>query len=290
MFFLNPTSIRWSAPLLFFLALTAKAASLPDLPPCETHVGVSAPAWSIGIVEPYAAPDVIQYATQLASQNPGVAICSEPWRAVLPRFLPWAGQLERGYGFGIALLAFLASVGLLTRFVPAERWRRVTLTGVLAVGGLTWVLAVSAMGLFHWLGGQRLAYGTVVSVRPAQQKIDHWWDVSGAREFEARLHTLGLPSKFTESTLPAPGVRVAVAGQYVVFHRLNLREGPGVDAPRIATLPVGAFVSFEGRTQGDWWEVKTAEGMIGWVSSIWLRRIEETRPPGSIGKNTSPAS
>jgi len=276
MFPLNPASARRLAFLLFFLVFPALATDLPDLPPCETPVGAASPALSIGIVQPHAAPEVVRFAAGLAQGGANLAVCTESWREVLPRLVPWAGQLERGYGFAVFLLALFAAVALLARFTPREQWRRITLAGVLAVSALTWVLGVAVLAGFHALGGQRLAYGTVVTLRPAQQAEREWLDVGGARELEALLAQRGLRPEPRTAVAATPAT--APSGSYRVFHRLNLREGPGIDSPRSAVLHVGESVTYDGAAQGDWWRIRTTTGATGWASSIWLRRPEEVVP------------
>lgn len=65
-----------------------------------------------------------------------------------------------------------------------------------------------------------------------------------------------------------------------VFEDLNLREASGVDAKRIAVVPVGAVVTTTGLRDGDWWQVSATVGgkpVRGWASSLWLRRADEAR-------------
>lgn len=289
MFALNFPLCRWLLPFLagVWLALPAVAAEMPDLPPCETLAGKAAPGLSIGIAQPYAAQEVVAYAAGLARQSEAVAVCMEPWDAVLPRLAPWAGHLERGYGLAAFLLVFLLSVALLSRYTPRDWWRRTTLVGVLAVAGMTWVLGVAVLAAFHAVGGQRLAYGTVVNLRPAQQPVGEWLDVGGARELEAILAQRALLPEPSESLPVAalkPVGKASPSGGYRVFHRLNLREGPGIESARIAVLNVGEVVSYDGAAQGDWWRIRTATGTTGWASSIWLRRPDEAILMASGGR------
>ena len=275
------TIIGLTASLLAEACLAAAPA--PDLPPCETKVGPAAPALSLGIVQPYAGPDTVRYATDLALRTPAIAVCEESWQDVLPRFTPWSGHLEQGIGYLAFVIAFLVSVALLARFTPREKWRRTTLVGVLAVGSLTWVLATLLLAGFQALGGQRLIYGTVVSLRQAQQPVAEWLNVDGARELEAELAQRGLLADL--ATAPPVEKTAATPGEYRAFQRINLREGPGVDATRIAVLPRGERVQFDGEAQGDWWHIRAADGQIGWVSSIWLRRPEEVAPAAVGGQS-----
>lgn len=267
---------------LWASGLALAADTRADLPPCEAILPAQSPPLSLGLMQPYGSPELAQYLAKLTSLSDGVAVCAESWSAVLPRFVPWSGVLERGYGFVFFVLAFVAAVALLSAYTPREKWKRVTLVGVLAVGALTWLGGMGLMAGFHALGGQRLVYGSVVSVRAAKQAAPEWLDVSGPRELEAALTQRKLldvlaPAARTAASAPAPAVaaRPAPTGSYRVFHRLNLREGPGVESPRLAVLPTGEEVSFDGAVDGDWWRIRTRAGQIGWTSSIWLRRPEE---------------
>ena len=59
--------------------------------------------------------------------------------------------------------------------------------------------------------------------------------------------------------------------------RLNFREGPGLDATLIRTLPVGAEVTFTGFRDetGDWVQVRAADGATGWVFAQFLSNVPE---------------
>lgn len=269
--------------LLLVMAPVVFAAGTFDLPACEAGAGNGSSALSLGLVQPYAAPEVVEYAVNLARRGEAVSVCSESWSEVLPRSLPWARHLERGYGFALFGLALLVVAAVLTALVPRRKWRRTTLVGVLAVGALSWLGGVAALAAFHALSGQRLVYGTVVSLRQPLQPVVEWLDVAGARELEAALSqrklVVALPVPVPVVALGAP-TTVMPNGEYRVFHRLNLRERPGVEAPRFAVLPVGEIVRFDGANQGDWWRVQSKTGQTGWASSIWLRRLDEAVPPG----------
>ncbi len=202
--------------------------------------------------------------------------------------MPWAGELERGHGFAAFVLAFVLAVSLLWFTTPRKFWRRTTLLGVMGVGALTWVFAVAGLAGFHLMGGQRLLYGTVVSLHTPRQGNPAWHDVTGARELESVLSQAGV---LTDATVPpasptqpsgAGGIDNAThgaggqapSGTYRVYHRLNVRQAAGVQSPWIATLNRGEAVQFDGATQGDWWRIRTQAGN-GWASSLWLRRPQE---------------
>jgi len=260
-------------------------ASAIDLPPCEVSSPGMVEGLAVGIVQPHAAPDVLAFAARLAAVDPGLGVCSESWSAVVPRFVPWAGALERGYGFAAFGLGFVLAVLLLWALTPRQWWQRMTALGLLTVAGLTWVLGVALLAGFHALGGQRWVYGTVVSLRAPLQPVPAWHAVNGAREMEALLAQRGIDTTAraaprTQAPAPAPAADPAAparapAGMYRAFHRLALRTAPGVQAERVAVLPRGAEVTYDGAAHGDWWRIKTADGKVGWASSLWLRRPEE---------------
>lgn len=67
---------------------------------------------------------------------------------------------------------------------------------------------------------------------------------------------------------------------YQVFRALNLRDGTGTSAKRLAVVPAGAVVATTGMRDGDWWQVRAKVGdaqVTGWASSLWLRRADEGR-------------
>ncbi|TFW31877.1 SH3 domain-containing protein [Massilia horti] len=68
--------------------------------------------------------------------------------------------------------------------------------------------------------------------------------------------------------------------RYRVYDDLNLRDGTGIGARRVAVVPAGAIVTASGVRKGDWWEVSArvdGREVRGWASSLWLRRLDERR-------------
>lgn len=260
-------------------AQTLNAAAI-DLPPCDASAPGMTSGVSVGLAQPYAANAVVEYATRLAIASPQVSVCSEPWGDVVPGLLPWAKNLERGYGYGAFVLAFLLVVGGLYAVTPRKWWDRTTLIGVLSVGVLTWLLGVLLLAGFHLAGGQRLFYGTAISLRLPQQARAEWFDIAGARELESLLAerhllpVLATPTQPVEPAVATPA-KAEPAGEYRVYHRLNLREAAGVHASRFAVINRGETVTYDGARDGDWWRIRSSAGQVGWASSLWLRRAAE---------------
>jgi len=272
------------------------APSTVDLPPCEASAPGSEAGLSLGIVQPHASEHLVAYAARLTLADPTLNVCAEPWSAVLPRWVPWSPALERGLGWGVFVLAFVAAVSLLWATTPRGWWQRTTLLGLLGVGGLSWVLAVAALFALQALGAQRLLYDTAVSVRVPKQAGVQWLNLSGARDLEAWLAARSLLPKLAAVQTPTqtpplasaptaepppatPAIGEAPAGPYHVAHRLNMRSGPGTQHAWQTTLPRGEVVQFDGATQGDWWRMRRTDGSVGWCSSLWLRRPGEGLPP-----------
>ena len=299
---MNPHADRWLKMAGLGAVLpTTWAASAPafantvDLPACEAVAPGMAQGLSLGIVQPHASEHVLAYAGRLTLADPNLNICAESWASVLPRWVPWAQELERGYGFALFALAFVMVVTLLWHVTPRHYWRRTTLLGVLAVGGGAWLVGTALLAAFGATGTQRLLYGTVVSLRLPQQAKPPWVNVAGARELEALLAQAGaLPPALAVAAATAAELPAAAApanappaaapsnlpsGPYRVAHRLNLRAGPGTQHALIITLPRGDPVQFDGAVQGDWWRIRTPAGLVGWSSSLWLRRPAEGLPP-----------
>lgn len=268
-----------------------------DLPPCETAAVQMSDGFALGIVQPHAADPVLGYAGKLTLADPSANICAEAWTSVLPRWWPWAQELERGHGFALFALAFVLVVATLWALTPRAWWRRTTLLGLGSVLGLTWLTGITLLAAFHALGGQRLLYGTVVSLSMPQQARPSFVNIADARELEALLAQRGLlrtasmqPSHpaAPRAGEPAPPPPAEInlnpqtpAGAYQVAHRLNVRQGPGTQHQHLLTLPRAAVVQFDGATQSDWWRIRTANGQVGWASSLWLRRPGEGLPPPS---------
>lgn len=296
-----------------------------DLPLCEAAAPGKASGLSLGIVQPGASQAVLDFAARLSLANPQLDVCQESWSSVLPRWLPWAQELERGHGFVLFVLAFVAVVSVLWFTTPRRWWQRTTLLAVLAVGGLTWIVGAALLAAFHAVGGQQMLYANVVSLRMPQQARPAWHNVAGARELEDLLASAGLGTAMPHQAAlgrPQPAAAAAASGTalatavaaaaasanagalpagvggpaaqpqapsgpYRVAHRLNLRTAAGVQSPWIATLPRGDIIEFDGAQQGDWWRIRARSGQVGWASSLWLRRLQEGLP--SQG-DTAPAT
>ncbi len=66
--------------------------------------------------------------------------------------------------------------------------------------------------------------------------------------------------------------------QFKVHNSLNIRQHPGIQSPRLTSSPLhrSAVVEVIAPPQGDWWKVKVlTTGEQGWVSSLWLRSLED---------------
>jgi hypothetical protein len=81
---------------------------------------------------------------------------------------------------------------------------------------------------------------------------------------------------------PAQAAAPAGGARYVVIDELNLRDGRGIRALRLAILPPGSLVTATGTAEGDWWRVRArvdGRELEGWASSLWLRRADERSIP-----------
>jgi hypothetical protein len=106
-----------------------------------------------------------------------------------------------------------------------------------------------------------------------------WWRRANARALAVvALGTWGIGALLAgaiHARTPEP-----LADNYQVFRTLNLRDGTGTSARRLAVVPAGTIVAATGRRDGDWWQVRAkVEGsyVTGWASSLWLRRADEGR-------------
>jgi hypothetical protein len=122
---------------------------------------------------------------------------------------------------------------------PRAWWRRPNLKALAVLGGGT--LAFGAL-FAAWMGEPRPALAAAA------------------------------PALVTEQARPATGAN------YLVIDELNLRDGRGIRAQRLAVLPAGTRVTATGAFDGDWWRVRTrvdGRALEGWASSLWLRRADE---------------
>lgn len=152
------------------------------------------------------------------------------------------------YGLGLAATLVLAAW-----LTPRAWWRRPNLRALLVLAGGTWGLgSLAAMML-----PAQAATTTVATVAPL-----------------AHLATL--------ASLAPPLVAVQAPLQTYRAHRaINLRSGPGTGSRRIAIIAAGTSVEASGRRDGDWWQLSaTVDGrrQLGWASSLWLRRVDESKP------------
>ncbi|MBZ2207475.1 SH3 domain-containing protein [Massilia soli] len=110
-----------------------------------------------------------------------------------------------------------------------------------------------------------------------------WWRRPNARAAAIVAGgTWGLGALFAgalHATEPKPLPPTAqLASHYQVFRALNLRDGTGTSAKRVAVVPAGAIVAATGMREGDWWQVRaqvSGTQVTGWASSLWLRRADE---------------
>ncbi len=143
--------------------------------------------------------------------------------------------------YSAALVATLILAAYLT---PAHWWRQLNLRA----------LAVVAIGTW--------AIGSLLMLLVPQER----------RQLALVSPTSGIAS-LSRPARPAPG-------SYRVFEDLNLRSARGTAAPRIAVVPAGAVVTTTGLRDGDWWQVSArvnGREVLGWSSSLWLRRADERR-------------
>jgi hypothetical protein len=110
-----------------------------------------------------------------------------------------------------------------------------------------------------------------------------WWKRPNARALAiVAAGTWGIGAMLTAATQTVEAKPVASYEQplrhYQVFRALNLRDGTGTSAKRLAVVPAGAIVAATGMRDGDWWQVRAKVGgaqVTGWASSLWLRRADE---------------
>jgi hypothetical protein len=142
--------------------------------------------------------------------------------------------------FAIGLVATLVLAAFLT---PARWWRRPNLRALAILAAGTWGIG----SLLLWLAPAP-AMATVTPV--------------------------------TAGVAPVRPAAPNAGRSFHVFEDLNLRAASGTGARRVAVVPAGAQVTATGARDGDWWEVSARVGgrpVTGWVSSLWLRRADESR-------------
>lgn len=149
------------------------------------------------------------------------------------------------YGLGLAATLVLAAW-----LTPRAWWRRPNLRALLVLAGGTWGLGTLAAMMLP----AQVATTTVASVAP----------------------------QVAVASLAAPLIAAHAPLQTYRAHRdINLRSGPGTGSRRIAIIAAGTSVEASGRRDGDWWQLSTTvdgRRQLGWASSLWLRRNEESTP------------
>lgn len=112
-----------------------------------------------------------------------------------------------------------------------------------------------------------------------------WWRRPNARAMAiVAAGTWGIGAMLAGAMPSARPRPIAIYEQpvrdYQVFRALNLRDGTGTSARRVAVVPAGAIVAATGMREGDWWQVRAkvkGAQVTGWASSLWLRRADEGR-------------
>jgi hypothetical protein len=170
----------------------------------------------------------------------------------MPDMVATSGAIAPIVAYGAALALTLALAAWLT---PRAWWRRPNLR---------------ALGV---LGGGTLAFGLLFCALLAPR-----WPVSAPSSAPSSALS-GAPSSLLAA--PPPAAAQPHAGlRYLVVDDLNLRDGNGVRARRVAVLRAGSAVTATGDSDGDWWRVRARiDGQVreGWTSSLWLRRADERR-------------
>ncbi|GGC23213.1 SH3 domain-containing protein [Pseudoduganella buxea] len=149
-------------------------------------------------------------------------------------------MLQAGHGAPAYLLALAITLVLAAFLTPRRWWRRPTARGLAVLGAGTWAI-----------GALLLPAVAVPQAAP-------------------------LPMPAPGAVVSAP--RLPASGRpYRVYRDLNVRDGAGVGAPRLAVVPAGALVTPTGEREGDWWRVRygAAPQHTGWASSLWLRQAGE---------------
>lgn len=112
-----------------------------------------------------------------------------------------------------------------------------------------------------------------------------WWKRPNACALAVLVAGTWAIGALVAGALPSPAPAqlasaAPLAHTYQVYHALNLRDGIGINARRVAVVPSGALVAATGERQGDWWRLRADVGgaqVTGWASSLWLRRADEER-------------
>lgn len=84
------------------------------------------------------------------------------------------------------------------------------------------------------------------------------------------LVAVGISLVVVQSPAQAQG-NVTFAAQVRAFF-LNVRNGPSPSAARLSVLPLGTALTVLGRNSaGTWLQIRTGQGLVGWVSALWVR-------------------
>lgn len=97
--------------------------------------------------------------------------------------------------------------------------------------------------------------------------------------FAARIAAVSLAATLLLSTSAAPVQADVTVAQSMVqvtpSDGLNLRQSPSLDSAILAVLPVGTQLHLL-QTQGEWEQVVTRTGTVGWVNSAWTAPVHAT--------------
>ncbi|MYN44951.1 SH3 domain-containing protein [Pseudoduganella sp. FT93W] len=167
--------------------------------------------------------------------------------------------------------ALLVTLVLAAYCTPRRWWRQLNLRAIAVTLGGTLLFAQ----LFsHWLLPAHAASGVVDS---ASTKT-----TDSVKTAASSGHSTATSARDDNAAARQSGAAAGSAARaqpFIVHHDLNLRYAAGVQATRMRTIPAGALVTPTGQRQGDWWQISACSGgqcSTGWVSSLWLRRSEET--------------
>ncbi len=135
----------------------------------------------------------------------------------------------------------------------------------IAAGALLALLSAACLTPRRWWQRPTLAAMAFLLLCGAGYSFAVW-------RFAGNAHkTAQLPAFSNQAATPA-------LGYFRVQQALHLRASTATFAPLLARLPAQQLVWATGQRDGDWWQVCSELG-TGWVSSLWLRRLDEMGMP-----------
>jgi len=229
----------------------------------------------LGLSLPITTKNLEPRLVEIAGLYPEITACVFDINDTTPLLSPVA---KIGTGIGVGVYVFWAIIAVLLYFywVPVKFRRAFTFMQALTGACFIWVTSALTLFLFT-ISGVNNQLIPSYAIYQIEDKSAFYFKATNVRMLDQALLARGLKplQPVKDGLLLKPKKESQQLPEYtIVKHALNLRRNAGIQHERLAILPRGTKVKVLKQFEHaiDWWQIKTPNGQIGWVSSLYLKR------------------